>query len=348
MASTRDSRDLVWHERLVGVRGQFLASLPTQPDGSAKLSVLAQRAALRQALPCLVTTYRGPAGDFARLDLGRPFAVRRGRLTRAARSFGEEMTSGVVSRLDPGPCLWLAATPSSMELPLAFHLERPLLALARAEEVRRERALQSALDAIGWRPLHLPSPDGAPDPRTAIVGRNDQWNTGIHRLGPEDLVEDMAGMRSVAVVPEIVETTLRVARLLYLRGWNHWEFFTAASREAAFALEVSLAHLLHAAGSRQTPSLNDLLDRAAGTSSPALLSQWERRQGHHLRSLRNSLVHVHSIRPVQWISEARRTIEMAVRLINLTWARSVADVPIEYAWEPPQQSTEPVGSLSQL
>jgi hypothetical protein len=160
---------------------------------------------------------------------------------------------------------------------------------------------------------------------------------GSHRLRPRDLVQDMeASAGTLVVVPDAVEAIVQTARLLYVRGWHQWEFFTLASREGYVALEASLRLLVAEERGRldQRVSFKALLDRV-GTRDQGqlLLSDWERERAHSMRASRNDLVHPTIGQVIEWISWARDVLEEAVQLINLMWARWRATVPPELAWD---------------
>jgi len=244
----------------------------------------------------------------------------------------------LISEDEPGSrIIWLALDESGAPLsPLPTYLDRAIVLGAQAEVERRTAMLADACEKIGWRDPAVPEPEGPPDPRIGIVARSARETPPmIRRLTPADLAADavLAG-RTLVVVPDQVESIVRTARFLYVRGWHQWEFFTLAKREAIFALETSL-RLIAAETHDRPPRTFERLINGVGSDAAGdrLLSEWERGQSHRLRETRNKMVHDNAGRSIDWISWAYGEMEAAVRLINLMWARHRAHIPRELAWE---------------
>lgn len=325
-----------WEDQLIGLQSTWLARLPLDADGSASSDVLARRAAVRQSLPASVAYFSNRGTRAVRLELGGIFAFTRPPLDERARSFLVEVDRDrVMSTSEPGGhVVWVALDAQGMPgHPLHFALEHAVALRSDEELQRRRRALVGVYDAIGRHPADVPMPDGSPDLRIRSVARMGP-NDGPRPLTAADLVHDMEAQASIAVVPPEVEAIAQTARLLYVRGWHQWEFFTLAQREAVFALEASL-RLLDAdergIGSRRP--LSKLLDEVGRSHHPSLLSDWDRREGHTLREMRNAITHPTRGQTIAWESWARHEIERSVRLINLMWARRRASVPLELGWE---------------
>ena len=325
-----------WEERLVELRAALLDGLPLEADGSAAPEALARRAVIRESLPGSVTYFAAAGIRVLRIELGGTFEFGRPRLSAAAKEFLDEVQRDRVSSMTPpgGDVVWLAVDESGSPIhPLPFALDHAI-ALRLDDEVERRRiVLAMTFDAIGWRAVATPTPDGSPDPRIGAVARMRRLD-GPQPIGAADLVRDTQDMRSLTVVPPEIEAVVQTARLLYVRGWHQWEFFTLAQREATFALEAALRLLdadEHGRTSRRPFAA--LIDGLGRSEDSALLSDWERREAHDLRQTRNAMTHPTGGQMIEWISWARQGIDRSIRLINLTWARHRASVPLELGWE---------------
>jgi hypothetical protein len=259
-------------------------------------------------------------------------------LTSEARSFvGEVREQSIVSIAEPGgDVVWFAVGPTGTPLhPLQYGLEHSLELRFDDEIKRSQRLLRETFEAIGWHEVVVPTPDGIPDLRIASVARTGTRGPQDPRqLDPSDLAKDMEALATLVVVPDEVEQIVQMTRLLYVRGWHQWEFFTLAKREAVLALESSLRRLAAEEGGHASRSLFvQLLTDVGRSHQPAILSEWERREGHRLRKVRNMLIHPMGRQAIDWISWARSDIERCVLLINLMWLRLRGEVPIPLAWE---------------
>ncbi len=332
-----------WKTALVGLRDQRLASLPLLADGSAHPETLAWRTVLREVLPGRVTAVRTAGAELCRIELGTsqfafsrlPVDVRAEPILAALHA-GDRILS--MDDMADGAIWFVLRDGEELPNPLDFHFRHLLQGRVEAEIERRRRLLDSSLARSGWRVPRIPLPDGLPDDRIRLVSRwsGDGGLVGSSPLTARDLVDDIArSTRTLVVVPDAVEAAVQMARLLYVRGWHQWEFFTLADREGYIGLEASL-RLLDAEERGQLDqraSFNALLKRVGVRDWPPLMSDWERQLGQSMRASRNALVHPSMRQTVEWISWARQSLESVVGLINLMWARRVASVPAELAWE---------------
>lgn len=217
----------------------------------------------------------------------------------------------------------------------------------------------------------LPTATGMPDSRIGLIRRGRLLRG--RPLTASDLTRDMALTPSLALVPDGIDSLLRLGRLLYVHGWTEWQFFVAAEHYAVLALDASLRSIYEAwlgpadvllAGKRRDNEADvevqvqpryealrhagrDLIDvRVKGRPMPrakaqftahavreGLLSQWEKRECDALLSIRDDLSHP-EFAQIHGISDARALMATAVLLINLMWARFHAEVPPEIAWDP--------------
>jgi hypothetical protein len=250
--------------------------------------------------------------------------------TEPAKSFIAEVAAeGIQSTtLAGGDVIWLAGLEPPSQL--LWHLEHTISIRTDEQRAKRRQALAGALAEIGFHPIEARTPDGTPDPRIGVVSR---WPAGAsrpHVLRPDDLFTDVRATATIKAVPIEVEEVMRRARLLYLGGWQAWELFTLAAREAAFALEASLRRLSRSAdGSTTTPSFKMLIDRAPAS----LLTHWERQSMHRFRERRNLATHPSDTPPLQWIGQAQADVAKAVDLINRMWARRESHLPSFVAQE---------------
>ena len=323
----------LWHEYLVRLRDAYLDTRPTHPDRSAAPRVLAHRAAVRWLLPGRVHLFSHGPTRVVRLDLGQPFGFTRTRLTKAAREVLLEVQDNqTISITEPnGTVVWIAIDAAGHPLtPLQLSIEPSVQLASISEEERRSRVLRESFEEIGYRPLKLQAPDGSPDPRMRAVAR---WRPDTQDFGmpsPHDLVSDLELTRTLIAVPDYVDGLVAKARLLFLHGWHQWEFFTDSKRDVTLALEASLREVLERGKGVKFVALIDTAGKPAGHE---LLSSWERGEAHRLREWRNRAVHPSGPPALDWISWAFADLVLAVRLINLMWARRTGSAPREWGWE---------------
>lgn len=371
-----------WHERLTSARALLLTPLELAGDGSGSLATLSRRAVVLSALPCPVTFYTDGIIGAVRLEPGGGrFSFRSQEPDKAAAPVLQEIRDeNVVSIVEPGGAtIWLATDAEGDPGDRMWNVYQTIhaaLDLPVQDELTRRRQLaDDAFTAIGWHELRLPTPEGPADVRISGVSRaSDDDPAGVfgRHLTPRDLVRDMERMgRALVVVPEPVEAQIERARLLYVRGWHQWEFFTDAKQHALLALEGSLRALyvrtlgaepVDVAGTDKRgnpvvqqlmpdwPTLYDLGSRlkwlqVAGEPFPRfkpqlvafvvrkrLLSRWEAERAAGLFWKRDRYVHPDGPPPIDWISWARGDFGEAVELINRMWARLEASLPMEIAW----------------
>jgi len=334
----RGTMSASWEKRLTALRDLYLAAVPLAYDRSGSPEDLAQRAVIRGALPAAVTDFRQADARCVRLELAGHFGYRRATLTDEARHFLGETRERITSKTEPGgDVIWIALDANGSPLhPLQFALQWSL-DLRREQEIkRRQRLLADVFGRVAWHEVALPVPDGTPDERIRTVARIQPVDGSlVHSLEAHELTADMQVLQTLSVVPSDVEAIVQTARLLYVRGWNQWEFFTLAKREAVFALEAALRRLdSEERGHPSNRPFKVLLEKVGRSHQPPLLSEWERDQGQFMRDMRNEMTHLAGGPSIDWISWAHRDIELAIRLINLSWARQHASVPVELAWEP--------------
>jgi hypothetical protein len=323
---------------LIDFRERQLLAAPLLTDSSAHPTRLAWRSVLQTSLPGRVGWVEFEGVLLVRIELG-PSASGPIALTLAGcddHLLAElRMGEAIFSMDAPDGAVWVVVRGDEptgrLDFSLHYRLERRL----DAEIGRRRRLLGSAFDAIGWREPNLPVPEGPPDKRITFVSRA-EGTLDPRSLTPRDLIDDMtATTRTLVVVPDEVESVLRIARLLYVRGWHQWEFFTLGRREALLALEVSLRCLdeLERGRASRAP-LSELLKRV-GTANRGdpLLSDWERGLADSFRQSRNEMTHQTKGPSMDWVSWSRESMEGTIRLINLMWARYRREVPSEIAWE---------------
>lgn len=335
-----------WEQALTDLREAYLRQLELKADGSAHPDRLAWRAVVQADLPGRVSCVKTEGAQLCRVEpAGRTFAFERQLLDPRAALLVAKLRAGqpIASMAMGDGAVWFVQRET--DPPDRFRLEDALgheLQLRVDAELARRRALEATtFDAIGWRDAPLPVPQGPPDERVRMISRSTGSDgiIGSRRLRPRDLVQDMErSTRTLVVVPDAVDELVQMVRLLYVRGWHQWEFFTLASREGYVALEASLRLLDAEERGRldQRASFKALVDRV-GTRDQArpLLSDWERERAHSMRERRNDLIHPTMGQTIEWISWTRQSIQDAVRLINLMWARWGATVPVELAWERP-------------
>ena len=297
------------------------------------------------ALPGHVAGIVGQDIPLFRLELGfTDFAYTETVADEAAKAVLAALQQGprFSSQTDPDGTVWVVAN-GELEPELLVHstLDWALNRRLDQEMARRRQLEENAFSAIGWRELRLPTPEGPPDDRIKVVGHSTSADGSIdqHGLTGTDLVDDMrSSARTLVVVPDAVEELIQMTRLLYVRGWHEWEFFTLGSREAYLALEASL-RLLDAEERGKLDNgagFKTLLDRVGSRSGQRpVLSEWERGLADSMRKSRNALTHPALGQTVQWISWAHLSIEGAIRLVNLMWGRRAATVPPEIGWEAP-------------
>jgi hypothetical protein len=336
-----------WERALTELRDSYLGQFELLPDGSGHPTTLATRAVARSALPGHVSLLETPELRLIRVQPGPGgFSFVQVAVDDRAEPVIAMIREGkAIASLETGDGgVWIVPDDhGDPPRPLVWAIEHELQRRVDAELARRHRSLALAFDSIGWRDPGVPVPEGPPDVRIGAVSRSSAVNgvLGPQRLTPRDLASDMeASARILLVVPDEVESVVRTARLLYVRGWHHWEFITLAEREAFVALEMSL-RLLDAdeRGHSSLVTFAKLLDRV-GKSSPdaPLLSDWERKLGHSFRQNRNALTHPDQGQTITWISWARDSIDASCRLINLMWARRRSRVPADLAWDQPDVS----------
>jgi hypothetical protein len=209
---------------------------------------------------------------------------------------------------------------------LARHLEHALELRSEAELDSRRARDELAFSRLGWHSTALPEPDGEPDPRIRTVARFRRDQVRHAELTSRDLVTDALAFRTVQSVPAEVEGIFATARLLYVRSWHQWEFFTLARREAAYAFEMGL-RFLDASPPRQGPMPS--LSRVIDDIDPGLITDFERRRSHRLREERNALTHPRHGQAVDWISWARAGIAEAIELTNYLWARRAGELSVD-------------------
>lgn len=290
---TRPMAD-AWRMRLDHLRSGYLAMLALEPDGSGSPDVLARRAAVRQLLPAAVSYFRSGNGRAVCLELNGTFEFSRPTMSDAARSFIADTNDRVMSMTEPGgEVVWIAVGAAGPPpYLLGFALDHSIASRLEGELSRRQEVLAAAFETIGLRPVVIPTPDGTADPRIGAVARFPRDALRPRRLEPADLARDASSLGTLVVVPDHVESIVQRARLLYVRAWNQWEFFTLAKREAFFALEASLRLLDgEERGSRSHRPFSKLLDTVGRSAERPLLSDWERLQGHQLRLVRNEMTH---------------------------------------------------------
>lgn len=326
----------VWRRRLDVTRQALLDRYELGHDGSASPHALAARAAVRSILPAAVDHYGDGTTQAVRLRLGRPFAFNEPPRDNDALAFLREAREERVSSVSEpgGEVIWLAVDDEgACASPLELVLDHSLSLQVDAHVERQTLRLAECLDAIGWRLVVVPTPHGAPDPRFAVVAR---WSPGTARPQPIEatsLTSDAEALRTLLVVPDVVEDAMQRARVLYVRGWHQWEHLTLAKREATFALEASVTVLdADTRGRKKRNTFADALKNLARVAPP-LLSQWERAQAETLRLARNQMTHPSGHQPIEWISWARADIERCCYLINVMWARRRSRLPEDLFWE---------------
>ena len=365
------ARDL--GERLLA---ELLVRLPCEPDGSAPLETLAARGVVRRALPCPIVIY--DRGDKAMVCFslgGGTFEFTLSEEEGLQRLYPglEPEAGGFATRREEPPvaCFAVDLVPDgSPRLGLsAFDICRWALEARIEQETRRLAQLrENAFEAVGYRAMAL---DSAPGPAGAqfegLRASTIHWS----RVDTaEDLVQDMVrATRILTVVPDGIESLMQRARLLYVHGWEEWEFLTVAEHYAAVALEASLRALYAACvgeraeitsgGSSGTPVVLEgsrdyqhLAMAARGVKRPQLngrpfpfnkaqlidyavatgaLTRWEaERQVGPLLGLRDVYSHPASA-SMNWIDSILRTMADCALCINLMWVRLGREVPWEFA-----------------
>ena len=334
-----------------------------------RLLASAARMVIEGALPCRIAAFEQEGRLWLRFTLGGPpFAFEIGEWSDLADIDGVD-EAGTLAVGNPigqperevlirsvigetGPTVgWSALNSVGRELDPAIR------SLAGRMVEERDRGLA----ANGYRPVRLPVASGAMAPQFRFVRRG--WPpTEANGFAPADLIADMSDhARLISPVPDGVESVMQVARLLWVHGWEEWQFLTTSAHYATLALETSLrlafehavgndAVLAGRVGDERTSAIGvrgyEAMRKAVvgwreptvnrlpfPKSKPELafflprvgvLTLWEARQVQVLLALRDDYSHP-EFAEMQFISSARKTIEDAALYINLMWARAGGD-----------------------
>ena len=347
------------------LRGQLLASYQIEADGSGSFEAVAARSVFERVLPCPVVAFDIGSEVWLRFVLsGPPFRFEFGEPGDLDAVLGELDSAYFVGspggaqireafvRVQPGD-----VGTRAFDWTLVEALRRELDPLVRSEADGLRRHHHEWFGNLGYRALELTAASGVMAPQFAALRRG-AFPSEARAISPEDLSEDMArDARALTVVPDGVESILQVARLLWLHGWEEWQFLTTAAHYSTLALETSLRMAFdRSVGDKpmiaglnngvlttvESVSGYEKIRRATGAlrnvtvnggpfprSKPALasflvtrgvLNRWEAKRVEHLVWLRDYYSH-RDFAPMNWIGEARQTIRDCVWHINTIWGR---------------------------
>jgi hypothetical protein len=347
------------------LRSQLMASCQIEADGSGSFEAVTARSVFERVLPCPVVAYDIGSEVWLRFVLsGQPFAFdfgESGDLDEIRSDLESPYFVGSRRGSQTSETLVRAAfgdvRPRSFDWSLVQASREELGPLVRSEADGLRRRQDDWLDEFGYRALELTAVSGVMAPQFAALRRRD-FPAEARAISPDDLREDMArDARTLTVVPDGVESILQVARLLWLHGWEEWQFLTTAAHYSTLALEASLRmafdrsvgdkpeisgqrdglpvtgesvvgyeNIRRAARELQNVTVNG---RPFPRSKPALtsflvtsgvLTRWEAKRVEHLVWLRDYYSHP-DFALVNWIGQARQTIHDCVLHINITWGR---------------------------
>jgi hypothetical protein len=203
----------------------------------------------------------------------------------------------------------------------------------------------------------MPLATGEMAPQFDLIRRGN-FPTEARRLNPEDLRGDMETCaRLILPAPDGVESVMQVARLLWVHGWEEWQFLTTAAHYATLAMETSMRLAFEAAlspnpvltgernGERVTaeaprtyegirretqgwrgacidgrPIPRSKPNLAFWLADSGILTRWEARSAGRLMSLRDEYSHP-DFAAMNFIGAAVDTIRDSTLLINVAWAR---------------------------
>lgn len=223
-----------------GLARQYAEVTERLEHDGAPLDRLVEAQVAVELLPGAVTVF--PAADMVlvRVLLGESTSdaiepVRRASaIADDARRNGWEMMSDAQAR-----SVWIAVREGTQLARSAFLFSSMLsdhVALVASDRVAAARAERTErLVASGLREVVLPVPIGTPDERWAL------WSSPAGDVGvpAAELVRTAASWRLLALVPEDIEGLIHLARLLYIFGWERWEFFTVAEQQGLVALQAA-------------------------------------------------------------------------------------------------------------
>jgi hypothetical protein len=347
------------------IRRSLLANIRLETDGSGSLDAQAAKSVASAALPCPVFAYEVDgriwlrfvlSGPPFRFEIGDPadldpeVAAADARTTSIGSPGGAEIREAFfradVDQSEAGPG-W-----STLQS-IGHELGRQV----REETERLVSERETWLGSYGYRAQNMPLATGGMAPQFDLVRRG-SFPTEARRLNPEDLREDMETCaRLILPAPDGVESVMQVARLLWVHGWEEWQFLTTAAHYATLAMETSM-RLAFEAALGPSPALTGMRDGGPATaegirtyegmrketqgwtetridgrplprSKPALaywladngvLTRWEARAAGDLLSLRDMYSHP-DFAAMHFIGGARDTIQNSALLINVAWAR---------------------------
>ncbi len=347
------------------IRRSLLASIQLETDGSGRLEAEAAKSTVSAALPCPVFAYEMDgriwlrfvlSGPPFRFEIGDPadldpeVATADARTTFIGSPGGAEIREAFL-RADigqpEGDLGW------STVQSIGHELGRQV----REETERLVGERETWLGSYGYRALNMPLATGEMAPQFDLIRRG-SFPSEARRLNPEDLRRDMETCaRLILPAPDGVESVMQVARLLWVHGWEEWQFLTTAAHYATLAMETSMRLAFEAAldpnpvltGTkggepvtaegirsyegirRQTQGWREarIDGRPLPRSKPNLafwladsgvLTRWEARSAGRLLSLRDEFSHP-DFAAMDFIGSARDTIQNSALLINVAWAR---------------------------
>lgn len=210
---------------------------------------------------------------------------------------------------------------------IRLHLNSVFEAMAIEEEDRLLIAREREYEAIGYRELRVSAASGQPDVRWAHLVK--LLPEGPRHLDQSDLLAYLPTTRTLAVVPEEIDSLVQSARLLLIHGWEQWEFFSLAEQQSIIALESSGRRLAdewqrdRGVIQRFKAIRQSNRELVAWLRDAGLLTTWEARRASNLFALRNELVHT-PFAQTHLDSWATDLVIRSVRLINLMWMRYAA------------------------
>ena len=348
------------------IRQFLLASIQLETDGSGRLEARAAKSIVSAALPCPVVAYEVDgriwlrfvlSGPPFRFEIGDPADLDPVVATADARTVSVGSPGGAeireaffrahVGEPEEDPRGWSSARS------IGHELDRQV----REETERLVSERETWLGSYGYRAPNMPLATGEMAPQFDLIRRGG-FPTEARRLNPEDLRGDMETCaRLIRPVPDGVESVMQVSRLLWVHGWEEWQFLTTAAHYATLAMETSM-RLAFEAALGPNPVLTGTKDgepvtaegirsyegirrqtqgwrearvdgRPLPRSKPGLafwladsqvLTRWEARSAGRLLSLRDQFSHP-DFAAMDFIGPARDTIQNSALLINVAWAR---------------------------
>lgn len=253
-----------WHapirDWLDGLRRSYLRSLDAADAAGAPEHVTAMRPIVERYLPCRITAYPDVDPPLVELRLdGAPsrFSIGRVEEIREIAEQAADESVLLLAKQDEG-LIWLAIRSADELSRSAYHLHSAIedILRLRAMDVVDERrsAQQRVYQAQGFHATPTPEPSGQPDPRWSFFVRI--TSSGATPVTLEHLRSQLVETHVIRSAPPDLESIMAQARLLFLFGWERWEFYAIAEQQATFALERSVVGLYDQWLERTRPRLH--------------------------------------------------------------------------------------------